>query len=128
MSVSAAMHTDAEAAFVAPETSLKEVIIAMTRRPLGGACVVAADGSLAGFLTDGDLRRALTTHDDIRGLCARDVMTAAPITIGPDASLGQALELMERRRSQISVLPVVDAGGRAVGILRIHDIYLGIRG
>jgi CBS domain-containing protein len=33
------------------------VIIAMTRRPLGGACVVAADGTLAGFLTDGDLRR-----------------------------------------------------------------------
>jgi CBS domain-containing protein len=34
---------------------------------------------------------------------------------------------MERRRSQISVLPVVDDSGRAVGILRIHDIYLGIR-
>jgi arabinose-5-phosphate isomerase len=127
LSVRAAMHTGNEAAFVAPETSLKEVIIAMTRRPLGGACVVAGDGSLAGLLTDGDLRRALTKHDDIRQLCARDVMTASPVTVSPDATLGQALELMERRRSQISVLPVVDEGGRAVGILRIHDIYLGIR-
>ena len=69
---------------------------------------------------------ALTTHDDIRRLGARDVMTASPVTVSPDATLGQALELMERRRSQISVLPVVEAGGRAVGILRIHDIYLGI--
>jgi CBS domain-containing protein len=34
---------------------------------------------------------------------------------------------MERRRSQISALPVVDAEGRAVGLLRIHDIYLGTR-
>jgi len=127
MSVSAAMHGPDEAAFVAPETSLKEVIIAMTRRPLGGACVVTSEGALAGFLTDGDLRRALTTHDDIRGLSAGDVMTASPVTIGPDASLGQALELMERRRSQISVLPVVDDCGRAVGVLRIHDIYLGTR-
>jgi arabinose-5-phosphate isomerase len=125
--VRAAMHGPEEAPFVPPGTSLKEVIIAMTRRPLGGACVVAEDGRLVGFLTDGDLRRALTTHDDIRGLCAGDIMTASPVTIEPDATLGQALELMERRRSQISVLPVVDAEGRAAGILRIHDIYLGTR-
>ena len=126
--VRAAMHGPDEAAFVAPEAPIKEVIIAMTRRAMGGACVVAEDGALAGFITDGDLRRALTTHDDIRGLCARDIMTASPVTVGPEATLGQALELMERRRSQISVLPVVDEGGRAVGILRIHDIYLGTRG
>jgi arabinose-5-phosphate isomerase len=99
----------------------------MTRRPMGGACVVAADGRLAGFLTDGDLRRALTTHDDIRTLRAADAMTATPVTVGPEANLGQALELMERRRSQISVLPVVDGEGRALGLLRIHDIYLGTR-
>src|ERR1022692_1388 len=66
LSVAAAMHTGDEVAWVSPETPLKEVIIAMTRRPLGGACVVAAGGRLAGFLTDGDLRRALTNHDDIR--------------------------------------------------------------
>src|SRR5215472_1450893 len=120
-----AMHSGDEAAVVALDTSLKDVIIAMTRRPLGGACVVAADGSLAGLLTDGDLRRALTTHDDIRRLCAREVMTASPVTVSPEATLGQALELMERRHSQISVLPVVDEAGRALGILRLHDILGG---
>jgi arabinose-5-phosphate isomerase len=89
---------------------------------------VQPDGLLAGFVTDGDLRRALTTHDDIRGLCAADAMTRAPVTIGPEATLGTALETMERRRSQISVLPVVDENGRALGILRLHDIYLARRG
>jgi arabinose-5-phosphate isomerase len=122
-----AMHAGEDAVSVAPEASLREVIIAMNRRPLGGACVVAAGGTLAGFLTDGDLRRALTHHEDIRGLRACDVMTARPITVGPDATLGQALELMERRPSQISVLPVVDADGRALGILRLHDIFGGAR-
>jgi CBS domain-containing protein len=39
--------------------------------------------------------------------------------------LGEALEKMEQRQSQISVLPVVDDGGRALGLLRLHDIYLG---
>ena len=80
---------------------------------------------LAGFLTDGDLRRALTNHDDIRQLRAADAMTRSPVTIGPSATLAQALELMEHRPSQISVLPVVDESGRALGILRLHDIYLG---
>jgi len=127
LTVAEAMHGPDEAAFVAPEAAVRDVIIAMTRRPLGGACVVEAGGRLAGFITDGDLRRALTNHDDIRSLSARDIMTVSPVTIEPDASLGQALELMERRRSQISVLPVVDANGRAAGILRIHDIYLGVR-
>jgi arabinose-5-phosphate isomerase len=122
-----AMHTGEEMAGVAPGASLKDVIIEMTRRPLGGACVVAPDGTLAGFITDGDLRRALTNHDDIRGLRAEDAMTSHPVTIGPEASLGEALELMEQRPSQISVLPVVDEGGHALGLIRIHDIYLGSR-
>jgi arabinose-5-phosphate isomerase len=125
LAVREAMHSGSEVAMVPPEASLKEVIIAMTARPMGGACVVAADGTLAGFLTDGDLRRALTAHDDIRALRAGDAMTRTPVTIGPDATLGEALERMERRRSQISVLPVVDAAGRALGLLRLHDIYLG---
>jgi arabinose-5-phosphate isomerase len=120
-----AMHAADEVACVAPETSLRDVIIAMTRRPLGAACVVSADGTLAGFITDGDLRRVLTNHDDIRQLCAADAMTPTPVTIGPDATLGEALERMERRRSQISVLPVVDEAGCALGLLRLHDVFLG---
>ena len=124
LAVREAMHSGEEVAMVPPGASLKEVIVAMTRRPMGGACVVAADGTLAGFITDGDLRRALTTHDDIRELRAEDAMTRAPVTIGPDATLGDALERMERRPSQISVLPVVDEAGRAMGLLRLHDVYL----
>ena len=127
LSVGEAMHGADEVVFVNPEASLKEVIIAMTRRPLGGACVTLPDGVLAGFITDGDLRRALTNHDDIRALSARDAMTRAPVTIGPGANLGEALELMERRPSQISALPVVDESGRALGLIRLHDIYLGGR-
>src|SRR6516162_8483276 len=96
----------------------------MTRRPWGAACIVKPGGTLAGLITDGDLRRALTDHDDIRELRAVDVMTRSPVEIGPEASLGQALEIMERRPSQISVLPVVDQARHALGLLRLHDILL----
>ena len=127
LAVREAMHGMQEVAAVPLDASLKEVIIAMTNRPLGGACVVAPGGWLRGLITDGDLRRALTAHDDIRGLGARDVMTASPVTIAPDATLGAALEKMENRSSQIYVLPVVDPTGRALGLLRLHDVYRGAR-
>ncbi|HJT89625.1 MAG TPA: KpsF/GutQ family sugar-phosphate isomerase [Bryobacteraceae bacterium] len=120
-----AMHGFAEIAVVAPEASLKDVIVAMTQRPWGAACVASASGILSGLITDGDLRRALAAHDDIRGLRAAEVMTHSPVTIGPDATLAEALEHMERRPSQISVLAVVDENGRTLGLLRLHDIYLG---
>jgi len=127
LSVRQVMHRCEEIAIVSPEASLKEVILAMTDRPWGAACVVTPAGTLAGLITDGDLRRALRGHDDIRGLLAQEVMTPAPVSIDPDATLADALERMERRPSQISVLPVVDDAGRALGLLRLHDIYLGAR-
>jgi arabinose-5-phosphate isomerase len=122
-----AMHSGDAVAWVEPRTKLRDVIIAMTRHPLGAACVLGENGSLAGCITDGDLRRALTRHEDIRGLTAADIMTVSPVIIAPEATLGEALEKMERRATQISVLPVVDASGRALGVLRIHDVYLGDR-
>ncbi len=51
-------------------------------------------------------------------------MTANPVSIGQDARLVDALERMENRPSQISVLPVVDpAAGRCLGLVRLHDLY-----
>lgn len=118
-----AMHQGEEVAWVSPEDSLKHVVIQMSRRPLGAACVVDRSGKLAGLVTDGDVRRALEAHDDIRTLQVADVMTRSPLTIGPEALLNDALLLMENRPSQISVLPVADAAGRCLGLLRLHDVY-----
>ncbi len=118
-----AMHSGEQVAWVRPETGLREVVIEMTRKPLGAACVLDEQGRLAGLITDGDLRRALERHEDIRGLTAADVMTRTPVTITPGALLAEALVLMERRPRQLSVLPVVDPAGIALGLLRLHDIY-----
>jgi arabinose-5-phosphate isomerase len=122
--VSDVMHGREEVAWAWPEDSLKKVVIAMSHYPLGAACVMDSAGMLIGLITDGDLRRALEAHDDIRGLAAADVMTANPVTIGPQARLLDALKLMEDRPSQISVLPVIDpVNGQCLGLLRVHDIY-----
>jgi arabinose-5-phosphate isomerase len=124
LAVREVMYCGDEAAWARPDDPLRTVVIAMTRRPLGAACIVDPDGCLAGLITDGDLRRALEAHDDIRSLRAADVMTASPATIGPDARLHEALRLMEDRPAQISVLPVVEpTTRRCLGLIRLHDIY-----
>jgi len=117
------MHGMKEIAVVKPRDSMRDVVVAMTSRPLGAACVVDKSGKLAGLVTDGDLRRALQKFEDIRPLKAADVMTIKPIQISPETLLGDALRLMEERTSQISVLPVAGANGRCLGLLRLHDIY-----
>ena len=124
LKVADVMHQDEAVAWVKPETPLRQVIIAMSQHPLGAACVVDQDHLLLGIITDGDLRRVLLTHEDIRGLQAAQGMTCQPTTISPQASLKEATRLMEDRTSQISVLPVVDPlSQRCLGLIRIHDIY-----
>lgn len=124
MRVEQAMHTGSDVAWVSPSASLREVIVEMSRHPLGAACVMDNEEQLTGLITDGDLRRAIAAHDDIRTLCAADIMTRNPVTIAPGMLLESALELMENRTSQISVLPVLDSlTSRCLGLLRIHDIF-----
>jgi len=126
LTVGEVLHGPGEVAWAKPSDSLKQVVIGMSRHPLGAACVVDASGKLAGLITDGDLRRALEKYDDIRPLCAAQIMTPTPTLIGPGARLHEALRLMEDRPSQIYVLPVVEpATRRCLGLLRLHDIYHG---
>jgi len=111
---------------VRPDAKLPEVVDALTSQAIGAVLVENINDSkaLGGIITDGDLRRALKQSgaDTWGSLVARDLMTAAPISIGSTAVAVEALMLMERNaRKSITVLPVVDAGV-VVGMLRMHDL------
>lgn len=124
LSVSDVMHSLDSLACLERDQSLREVVIAMSKHPLGAACVVDRDDQLAGIITDGDVRRFLSESGNILGRKAGECMTSDPVAIGPRATLGEAIRLMEERSSQISVLPVIEEDGRRlVGLLRLHDIY-----
>ena len=56
----------------------------------------------------------------------RDVMTAGPMTIAPEAPLETAVAVMRERR--LRHLPVVDDAGRLVGIVTDRDIRSAILG
>ena len=85
-----------------------------------------ADGAVllagGGIFTDGDLRRAVGRHASALGEPVRAHATATPVTVAATERASVALDLMERRSSQLSVLPVVDGSGSYVGLLRLHDL------
>ena len=102
---------------------LRKVVIAMTEKP-NGAAIVKCKNDGFGLITDGDLRRCLAEGEDIDLLDAERIMTTDPVSISPNSSVDSALKLMEDRRSQISVLPVVsEENGECLGLIRLHDIY-----
>jgi arabinose-5-phosphate isomerase len=104
------------------DTPLKEVIIQMTEKPVGAACVINESNNLLGIITDGDIRRFFVKNDDIRNVTAGDIMTKKPVEISSTDNIMLAIELMENRESKISALPVVDQN-KISGIIRIHDVY-----
>lgn len=102
---------------------LRKVVIAMTEKP-NGAAIVKCKNDEFGLITDGDLRRCLAEGEDIDLLDAEKIMTNDPVSISSNSSVDNALKLMEDRRSQISVLPVVsEENGECLGLIRLHDIY-----
>jgi len=118
------MHRDGENPTVGTRSSWVEVVRAISKGGLGAVCVVDSGGRLAGIITDGDLRRAIeqTSHDSLAELTGDDFMTSKPVVATPELLAFDALQLMEDRPSQISVLPVVDGDQRCVGLIRLHDI------
>jgi len=61
-----------------------------------------------------------TPRSFVINVSVRDVMSRHPITVGPDATLLDALVLM--RGQKVSGLPVVDEEGRLVGVLSQRDV------
>jgi arabinose-5-phosphate isomerase len=111
-----------------PVTSEKagwlEVIRSISRGGLGAVNVVGDGGELLGIITDGDLRRAIENKDpsSLHNLKAGSIMTRNPVVAHHSLLAYEALQLMEERPSQISVLPVVDEENRCIGLIRVHDI------
>jgi arabinose-5-phosphate isomerase len=118
------MRAGADNPTVSPKASWLEVVSAITRGGLGAINVVNDEGILLGIITDGDLRRAIQKSNpaELGDLNAEMFMTSNPITVTPNELAYMALQLMENRPSQISVLPVVDDTTRSVGLLRLHDL------
>lgn len=118
------MHDGDRNPTLCPEATWIEVASAISCGGLGAVNIVDRSGNLLGLITDGDLRRWIGKNKstELETLEAEKLMTHNPVVVTPDILAYDALKLMEERASQINVLPVVDAEGCCLGLIRLHDI------
>ena len=103
---------------VTPDTNIKEVIMEISKNMLGVTAVIK-DTEIVGIITDGDLRRMMSTNDSFKGLTAKDIMSKNPKTIDNNAMAVAAMELMEINGiTQI----IAQENGVYCGIVHIHDL------
>jgi CBS domain-containing protein len=131
---------------VHPETPIRELVADLVEQRFRAVPVIDADRMVVGIITNGDLVRrgglpvrlellqsfeTPALHEQLARLAAvhreaREVMTTPVVTVHPDLDVRHAAELMLRRR--LKRLPVVDAGGRLVGIVSRVDLLHTVAG
>jgi dTDP-glucose pyrophosphorylase/predicted transcriptional regulator len=106
-------------AVVSPESSLGDAIAVVDASGLQVALVVDSAGVLQGILTDGNIRRAILAGKSLQASVS-DAMSTKPTTVTTSTSREQLLTLM--RRKVFHQLPVVDDGGRLVGLVTLDEL------
>ena len=124
------MHGGDELPVVRSTDTFGQLILEITRKQLGVALIVNANGSLLGTFTDGDLRRIFERVENPRALNAatahaqsRRSPNAPPVPVSQVSTSMPAIECLRlMREAQITSLVVADDEGRPVGLLRLLDL------
>ena len=110
---------------VDPSVNVIEAARVMSTRRAGSVLVIH-DGSLVGIFTERDILRALahsSKADAARVSSVSRWMARDPVTIGPDASVGEALDRM--LSGGFRHLPVME-GDSVVGVVSMRDLAQSI--
>lgn len=116
------MRKGTDLAVVALETPVLDVLKAITQAGAGGACVISGENRLAGFITDGDLRRHFLASPEPFQASASEIMATGVSTIPPDLLAIEALEVFQNFPVKIGDMPVVTEAGEVVGLIMIKDL------
>jgi CBS domain-containing protein len=123
---------------VGPTTPFKEVVARLAQHRVNAVPVVDDDNRVLGVVSEADLllkeefpepemdtplrwtRRDRRERGKAAASVARDLMTVAVVSIAPEATVAEAARRM--RTAGVKRLPVVERGGRLVGIVSRGDL------
>ena len=100
-------------------TSIKDVIIEISKNRLGATVVCNKEEQVIGIITDGDLRRCFENNTDLKTLVANDIMSKNPLMVEPSSLVYDAFKKMKSKN--ITQL-VVSEHKIYFGIVHLHDI------
>ncbi|HEX2029317.1 MAG TPA: CBS domain-containing protein [Nitriliruptorales bacterium] len=102
------------------DASIAAAARAMAERSVGSACVVDAQQSLEGIITERDVLRAAGSGRDLSQERVAGWMTRDPVTVAPDELPSEVARKL--REGRFRHLPVCDEG-RLVGVLSMRDLW-----
>ena len=122
---------------VEPMTTLRDAAAVMVAKEISGLPVIDGEQRVVGVVSEADIlakargpaphpgspggrRRRDDSAAKANAICVADAMTTPAVTVTPDASVAEAASLMVER--DVERLPVVDDGGRLVGIITRADL------
>jgi len=114
------MHSGLDVPTVHADATLAQGLMEMTSKRLGMTAIVDDSRRLLGIFTDGDLRRALDASTDLHATRMGHVMTRNPKSVLATMLAAEAVHLMQTH--SITSLVVLDADGKLVGALNVHDL------
>lgn len=101
------------------DDTMREAVVLLAERR-GIAIVVDEARRVVGVVTAGDLTRLMEREQDVFSVKAADVMTRTPKVARDDELASAVVYRMETHG--IMAMPVVDEGGRIVGVAHLHDL------
>ena len=112
---------DEKPATVRVEATAAQAIEAMLEQSVGAVAIVDAEGKVAGIFTERDvLKKLALSGQDPRKAPVREFMTTPVKLAAQEMSPGEALaEMVEHH---VRHLPIVDAGGKLLGVLSIRNL------
>lgn len=136
----AASIMSAPAVCIGQERSLAELVALLAGHGISGAPVLDEGGRVVGVVSEKDVLRRLGRNpelslirlvtasldepffvtDEQRGTSVKGLMSAPPVTAGPDAALGELLALFQKK--PINRLPVVDKDMGPLGVISRQDV------
>lgn len=99
------------------DANFTDIVSAITKGRKGTVAVLNPDETLAGIITDGDVRRAFS--HDISAITAADIMSRSPITVDPDQRMRDVVDLLTTNK--ISNLYVVE-NERPVAVIHLAEL------
>ncbi len=104
-----------------PEDSLRDAVAIMRERDCGSVPVLDGREEIVGMITDRDICLCAAECDEpLSKLQISAAITWKPLTCSPDEDIECAEDKMAKH--QVRRLPVIDEGGKLVGILALADI------
>jgi arabinose-5-phosphate isomerase len=114
------MRTGNRLATVPESATVRDAMAAITAAQSGAAVVTNENGQLAGYFTDGDIRRLLLRDENALESAVEIIMTRTPLALGPQTSAIEALRALRERG--VDDAPVVDENNKPVGVLDVQEL------